>query len=391
MINVPISGPFRWWCQTVLPLVYDESLSYYEVLCKTQDFINKLIEQDKEFSKEFDKVYREIGSIEQQTNALPKKYLFIGDSYAYYSQWPANLAEYLGLVEDESYWIVSESGSGFASGTWLTRLQTWVTNHPDEVDGITDIVCAGGINDAINTYFPFLDERLNAFGSYCKNTFDNAKVYLAYIGGVWYNANDYSSRPAYNQIGVIRQWAMAGKYNMIYLPGCETVMMNKTFYNSDGIHPNSDGSAAICAVLRDAISCGCARITHRGNVNITPYTGVTFTETSVGTMEIADMTSDIGIGIGIDSITGYTLGNNTWQPLGYVDLPFSPTMHSTPCDITIRVGATYSKHRGEVRIFDGVLSLFLQEQDPQDATAWLSYTPNRIIVKANKSGNAIDF
>lgn len=38
---------FRFWCQKVLPLVYDNSLSYYEVLCKVVDYINNLIEQDK--------------------------------------------------------------------------------------------------------------------------------------------------------------------------------------------------------------------------------------------------------------------------------------------------------------------------------------------------------
>ena len=40
--------PFRFWCQKVLPLVYDDSLSYYEVLCKVVDYINKLIETDRE-------------------------------------------------------------------------------------------------------------------------------------------------------------------------------------------------------------------------------------------------------------------------------------------------------------------------------------------------------
>ena len=35
---------FRFWCQKVLPLVYDDSLSYYEVLCKVRDYINQLIE-----------------------------------------------------------------------------------------------------------------------------------------------------------------------------------------------------------------------------------------------------------------------------------------------------------------------------------------------------------
>lgn len=36
--------PFRLWCQKVLPLVYDDSLSYYEVLCKVVDYLNKAME-----------------------------------------------------------------------------------------------------------------------------------------------------------------------------------------------------------------------------------------------------------------------------------------------------------------------------------------------------------
>lgn len=36
--------PFRYWCQKVLPLVYDDSLSYYELLCKTIDYLNKTME-----------------------------------------------------------------------------------------------------------------------------------------------------------------------------------------------------------------------------------------------------------------------------------------------------------------------------------------------------------
>ena len=36
--------PFRYWCQKVLPLVYDDSLSYYELLCKVVDYLNKAME-----------------------------------------------------------------------------------------------------------------------------------------------------------------------------------------------------------------------------------------------------------------------------------------------------------------------------------------------------------
>ena len=34
--------PFRYWVQKVLPLVYDDSLSYYELLGKVVDYLNKL-------------------------------------------------------------------------------------------------------------------------------------------------------------------------------------------------------------------------------------------------------------------------------------------------------------------------------------------------------------
>ena len=46
--------PFRFWCQKVLPLVYDDSLSYYEVLCKVVKYINDLIDSDKEIIKDIE-------------------------------------------------------------------------------------------------------------------------------------------------------------------------------------------------------------------------------------------------------------------------------------------------------------------------------------------------
>lgn len=37
------TGEFRFWCQTVLPLVYDDSLSYYELLNKVVNYLNSVI------------------------------------------------------------------------------------------------------------------------------------------------------------------------------------------------------------------------------------------------------------------------------------------------------------------------------------------------------------
>lgn len=36
-------NPLKFWCQKVLPLVYDDSLSYYELLCKIVHYLNNII------------------------------------------------------------------------------------------------------------------------------------------------------------------------------------------------------------------------------------------------------------------------------------------------------------------------------------------------------------
>ena len=46
-MNISTLTRFKFWCQKVLPLVYDDSLSYYEVLCKVVEYINHLIDEDK--------------------------------------------------------------------------------------------------------------------------------------------------------------------------------------------------------------------------------------------------------------------------------------------------------------------------------------------------------
>ena len=43
--------PFRFWCQKVLPLVYDDSLSYYELLCKVVDYVNKILGNENELAE----------------------------------------------------------------------------------------------------------------------------------------------------------------------------------------------------------------------------------------------------------------------------------------------------------------------------------------------------
>ncbi len=44
---------FKFWTQNVLPLVYDDSLSYYEVLCKISAKLNEVIKFVNDNIKEY--------------------------------------------------------------------------------------------------------------------------------------------------------------------------------------------------------------------------------------------------------------------------------------------------------------------------------------------------
>ena len=56
---------FMFWCQKILPLVYDDSLSYYEILCKVVDYINKLIDDDKAIIHNLNELKNELSIVQK--------------------------------------------------------------------------------------------------------------------------------------------------------------------------------------------------------------------------------------------------------------------------------------------------------------------------------------
>lgn len=65
---------FRFWCYKVLPLVYDDSLSYYEVLCKVVNYINELIDQDKIFADEIESLKAELDIVKNWIDNFDTSY-----------------------------------------------------------------------------------------------------------------------------------------------------------------------------------------------------------------------------------------------------------------------------------------------------------------------------
>ena len=64
---------FWFWCQKVLPLVYDDSISYYEVLCKMSEYLNQVIDNVNALPDIIDeavKEYIESGEIQKVLNEM---------------------------------------------------------------------------------------------------------------------------------------------------------------------------------------------------------------------------------------------------------------------------------------------------------------------------------
>ena len=60
--------PFRFWCQKILPLVYDDSLSYYELLCKVVDYLNKTMEDVDTLHTDVDNVREAYSQLQDWVN-----------------------------------------------------------------------------------------------------------------------------------------------------------------------------------------------------------------------------------------------------------------------------------------------------------------------------------
>lgn len=63
--------PFRFWCQKVLPLVYDDSLSYYELLCKVVAKLNETLDAQNALG---DSVTEEINNFENAATGMQEAF-----------------------------------------------------------------------------------------------------------------------------------------------------------------------------------------------------------------------------------------------------------------------------------------------------------------------------
>lgn len=59
----------RFWCQKVLPAIYDQSLSYYEALCKLAALLNKMVEELEKMQGNIDALHKGYKELQDWVNA----------------------------------------------------------------------------------------------------------------------------------------------------------------------------------------------------------------------------------------------------------------------------------------------------------------------------------
>ena len=116
-----VTKPFLYWCQKVLPLVYDDSLSYYEVLCKVVKYLNDLIAQDNVFADEIESVKTEVKQLSDIVNNWNKA------SDEFFNQWMQNHLANMIFVEitDAGYIVynIPEMWSGIKFNTTVLDIE----------------------------------------------------------------------------------------------------------------------------------------------------------------------------------------------------------------------------------------------------------------------------
>ena len=144
----------RFWCQKVLPAVYDQSLSYYEVLCKLAAFLNKMVE--------------ELEKMQDNIDALHKAYKDLQD-------WVnAEIARFEAHMEQHFDDLTQELWNRFEEykNNTNTTLQQWFNNYATNTTNNLN----KKFNDFVNNANTRIEQMFNTYTSSTNNEFNTWKT-----------------------------------------------------------------------------------------------------------------------------------------------------------------------------------------------------------------------
>ncbi len=140
---------FHFWCQKTLPLVYDDSLSYYEVLAKVTRHLNELTTLVNEIGDELE---RYEGVTDDRLDALETWRTEVDTWRAQIDQWKANINTW---IEQTDEWKQSTENHLTAHDNWISYATNLINNTI--MPFIEDITArVGDIETVLNSEYTYL-------------------------------------------------------------------------------------------------------------------------------------------------------------------------------------------------------------------------------------------
>lgn len=273
---------FKYWTHTVLPLVYDESLSYYEVVVKVTKALQTIAEQIEDIDNITTEAVREvldemieggeladiiseevIGNLTDRVSNLEtavddieealtpeKNYVFIGDSWALgyidgiqsTTGWPDRVKTLLRL-DDDHYHKIAREGCGFhvsSENNFANLIDSNYSSVPNR-DTVTDIVVGACLNDTYDYSYNNVANGLGQFSEKCRQYFPNAKITLFAIG--W---SMFASRKLnLENVFYVYERACPG-VGITYVDGGQYIVVDGNhFPASNGSHVDDEGQLLV--------------------------------------------------------------------------------------------------------------------------------------------------
>ena len=150
---------FAFWVQKTQPLVYDDALSYYEVLCRIASMLNQLIKQVNDLTDAQKKF------IEDATKLLNQ---IISEWNSIVDQWNNIVTEWNGMKTTWAQWSTTWAQWGSTFAQWSTTWAQWVSTFAQWTETFNNMVQNNtqfqtDITNQFNTYKEEINTIINNF------------------------------------------------------------------------------------------------------------------------------------------------------------------------------------------------------------------------------------
>ena len=132
--NIPF---LRFWCQKVLPAVYDQSLSYYEALCKMGAFLNKMLEELEKMQDNIDALHEAFVKLQAWVNAEIER--FETDMENRFNEFKQEIYDLFEQYKEEADTYINEQLNKYKTETteWLSqKFEDFKTEANQYIDNI---------------------------------------------------------------------------------------------------------------------------------------------------------------------------------------------------------------------------------------------------------------